>query len=644
MNIKESISMSKHIICLFILLYTLHSASAQEFRTLDGSGNNISNTDWGATFSLLRRVAPNDYLDGIEEPKINIIHGKPNPREISNSLFAQNDLINSEIGLSDFIWSFGQFIDHDLSLVGDDPSESLSNIVVPQNDDFFEVGTIIPMSRSQKADGTGTDTSNPRNYANNVSSYLDGSVIYGSTPETSEWLRTFEKGKLKVSDGNLLPWNTIDGQFNSQKIDPLAPEMDDPTGLLKYKFVAGDVRANENPLLIAFHTIFVREHNRICDEIVQIYPFWPDEEIYQTARRKTVAYLQHITYNEWLPSMGVELPVYSGYKANLQVQIFNEFSAAAFRFGHTLINSNIVRMENNGDLIARGSTTLKDAFFNPNVVILSGGIDPFVKGMATQIQQELDCKVIDDVRNFLFDSPNSPPLDLASININRGRERGLPDYNTVRSHFGLPTIPTFYELTKSQDEAQLLSETYGDINNLDPWVGMLAETHMQEAMMGRLMQVILKEQFQLLRDGDRFYYANDSGFTDEDIRDIKRTSLRDIIMRNTNIDLMQNEVFKATLHQDIPDGPKPIPVALDATLSPTVVFDLVRLNVFSNEISNVTIQIINMNGSVVKEVERSVIDGENPIYITLDEELPHGVYNVLIYNQVAYNILKFVKG
>jgi hypothetical protein len=264
--------------------------------------------------------------------------------------------------------------------------------------------------------------------------------------------------------------------------------------------------------------------------------------------------------------------------------------------------------------------------------------------MATQVQQELDCKVIDDVRNFLFLSPNSPALDLASININRGRERGLPDYNTVRAHFGLPTIPSFYELTKDHRESELLEQIYGSIDNLDPWVGMLAEKHMEDAMMGRLMQVIIKEQFQLLRDGDRFYYNNDPLFTEEELREVRNTTLQEIIMRNTDIDIMQDEVFKAKPHDEIPNAPKPIPVDLDATLTPTLVYDMINMNVFSNDEGEVTLQIINMNGSVVQTINKFLQKGENLIYIPVDEHLNHGVYNVLIYNNEYYNILKFVKG
>ena len=637
--------MSKTKIYLFILfVFTLQNISAQEYRSIDGYGNNLVNPDWGMTDALLKRVSPADYIDGVSIPKLDDTFNKPNPRAVSNLLFSQDGLINSDRLLSDYTWVFGQFIDHDLTFILDDPTEFLSNIIVPQDDRFFQPGLFIPMSRSLAAPGTGTDIDNPRNYNNTITSYLDGSVIYGSTQERAEWLRTFEGGKLKVSEGNLLPWNTLSGEHNASKIDSEAPHMDDGGMGLKKFFVAGDARANENPLLIAMHTIFVREHNRLCDDYKQKNPFASDEEVYQYARRMNIAYLQHITYEEWLPAMGVELPSYTGYRADKKVEIFNEFSAAAFRFGHTLINSNIIRMQENGDIVSNGNITLRDAFFNPYVVVLSAGVESFVKGMATQVQQELDCKVIDDVRNFLFGSPSDGGLDLAAININRGRERGLPSYNEVRRSFGLPSIPSFNELTSNPEEAQLLTSAYGSIENLDLWVGLLAETHMDESMMGRLMQVIIKEQFQLLRDGDRYYYEADPLFTFDELADVNNTHLRDIIMRNTDIKLMQDDVFTAMPHDDIPDAPEPIPVDLDATLFPTIVQDLVNLNVFSNTDSEVTFQIINMNGSVVYETSRVLQFGENKIFIPVNSDLPHGVYNVLIYNQEAYSIRRFVKG
>ena len=91
-----------------------------------------------------------------------------------------------------------------------------------------------------------------------------------------------------------------------------------------------------------------------------------DEELYQLARRKICAYIQNITFNEWLPAMGIYMPTYSGYKSEINPQISNEFSAAAFRLGHTLINSDVLRMENDGSEIGQGSIGKLVAFARTN--------------------------------------------------------------------------------------------------------------------------------------------------------------------------------------------------------------------------------------------------------------------------------------
>jgi len=303
----------------------------------------------------------------------------------------------------DFRQQHIQFIDHDITLVHNNAAESL-DIEVPADDLTFTPGTSIPMSRNAVVSGTGTEEGNPREYQNAITAFIDGSTVYGSTDEVANWLRTFEDGKLKVSSNEMLPWNTKDLSFNDV-VDAEAPQMDNNGGQLTKFYIAGDERANENPLLLAMHTLFVREHNRQCDIEKQAHPGWNDERLYQSARRIVIAEIQNIVYYEWLPALGLKLAPYSGYKDNIAPRIFNEFSAAAFRMGHTLINSDIIRMTNEGNEVSGGNIQLRDAFFNPSVVNLAGGVDPYLKGMATQVQQDFDCKVIDDVRNFLFGAP-----------------------------------------------------------------------------------------------------------------------------------------------------------------------------------------------------------------------------------------------
>ncbi|MCB0557610.1 MAG: T9SS type A sorting domain-containing protein [Lewinellaceae bacterium] len=542
---------------LFILLVTAAFSAAaqtvdvQNYRTIDGSRNNSDNPNWGAAGDHLRISTGVGYANFIDDPAG---PARPNPREISNRIFAQDGLLNDPMSLSDFCWVWGQFIDHDIGLTPDGSEDA--SISVPEGDPWFDpfnTGQMkIPMKRNVFDPATGTNIFNPRRHPNMITAFVDGSGVYGSEESRANWLRTFSGGKLKTSAGNLPPFNTYSGAYNTP-IDPNAPHMDNPVGVSQRVFVAGDARANENPLLLAFHTIFMREHNRLCDELAEQHPDWTDEELYQHARKTVGALIQSVVYNEWLPTMGVNLPPYNGYDPTVNPQLMNVFTAAAFRMGHTLLNGRLMRVDNDGNEMPQGHVMLRDAFFNP-FSVMDMGIEPFIKGMAIQTQQSFDSKVIDDVRNFLFGPPGAGGLDLASININRGRERGLTDYNSVRQSFGLQRYIFFQQINPSQSVYLTLLSLYGDINDVDPWVGMLAEQRMPGALFGPTVMKIMEVQFTALRNGDRFYYEADPVLSEEEKTTIRNTSLHDIIMRNTGVKLMQDKVFESMPHSEICDN------------------------------------------------------------------------------------------
>ena len=632
MSITISLTPLKTVLTLFaVCIITV--AIGQDTRSINGFGNNADNPHWGSSHDVQQRLVLPMYADGISQ----LVQSRPNPRVISNVLFDQEEIIASDLSLSDFTWVFGQFIDHDIVL-SESSGEPLFDIVVPEDDEDFTPGDFIFMSRNEFSPESGITT--PREHINSITAYLDLSAVYGSDDETATWLRTLEDGKLKTSSGNLLPWNTIDGEFNSIQ-DLSAPHMEDGTGLLNKLYVAGDVRANENPLLISIHTLFMREHNRLADIEKINHPGWNDERLYQSAREKNIAAYQKIIFNEWLPVMGVNLPEYAGYNPILNPQIFNEFSAAAFRLGHTLINSNIIRMDNLGEEIKSGNITLRDAFFNPFAVELAGGIDVYLKGMATQIQQEFDCKVIDDVRNFLFGAPGEGGLDLVAININRARERGIPDYNTLRREIGMAEVSTFDQITSSADDAELLENLYENVDNIDPWVGMLAEDKENEGLFGDLVTTMMERQFQALRDGDRFYYEN-IGLSKEEVAEIESVTMKELLLRNTDIELMQDEVFRAIPHEDIEEGPELVAFPLKAVLYPNPVEEILQIKVYSAIDDDVKVSVFDYQGRLVKSHDIVLIPGNNFISIDADN-MYRGYYNVVLETKTRRTILKMIK-
>ncbi len=492
-----------------------------EVRSLDGTGNNLDNPTLGATGTQLLRVAENDYANGISTPAG---EDRPSARVISNTLSATlPGGVTSERNLSSYVFAWGQFLDHDidLSLEPADPAEAVSfDIEVPSGDPYFDPfdtgQATIHLTRSAVADGTGTSMENPAEQVNSITAWVDGSQVYGSDQVTSDALREFSGGRLLISDDGLLP--------------------SDENGIL-----AGDVRAAENVVLTSMHALFVREHNRLADEISAANPALEDEDIFQAARAIVIAELQSITYNEYLPALLGEdaLSRYRGYDPSVNPSIANEFSTAAFRFGHSTLNDEFRLVGNDGEEMD-DPISLANAFFTPQM-LEDTGIEPFLKYAASTQSQEVDLQVVDSLRNFLFGAPGSGGLDLVSLNIQRGRDHGLADYNSTRVAYGLDPIESFAEITRDGNVQANLAALYGDVNNIDLWVGLMAEDHTDNGSLGQTATAIIADQFERLRDGDRLFYANT--MDGRLLREVENTTLGDIISRNTSVDTMQANVF-----------------------------------------------------------------------------------------------------
>jgi len=174
-------------------------------------------------------------------------------------------------------------------------------------------------------------------------------------------------------------------------------------------------------------------------------------------------------------------------------------------------------------------------------VLEAEGLEPILRGLAAQKAQDLDRRVIDDVRNFLFGPPGAGGLDLVSLNIQRGRDHGLPDFNTVRADFGFPrkSIP---EITSDRAVAATLARMYAnDADDIDLFVGLLVEDDVPGMIVGETLRAILVDQFGRSRRGDRFFYTRD--LSREELLQLKATRLSDIIKRNTTIREIQRDVF-----------------------------------------------------------------------------------------------------
>lgn len=496
-----------------------------EFRSIDGSGNNPMDSTRGAANTSLLRTTTNAYADGSGAPAGGDQRGA---REISNLVVAQDHLIPNSQRVTDFLWQWGQFIDHDMDLTPTaDPLEPF-DIPVPSGDLYFDpnnTGTqIIELNRSlyQMINGV-------REQVNIDTAYIDASQVYGSDEARAHELRQFDgSGKLKTSAGNLLPYN-IHGFPNV------------PTTEAIY-FLAGDFRSNEQLGLTAMHTLFVREHNFWADVIHAAEPSLDDDGIYLRARAIVGAEIQIITYRDFLPLLlgNHPLPSYHGYRPEVNAGIANAFSGAAFRVGHTLLSPQLLRLDNHNQSI--GNISLADSFFNPTQI--SGiGIEPYLRGLAKQRPQEVDAYVVDPVRNFLFGQPGQGGFDLPSLNIQRGRDHGLPRYNQVRMDYGLQPYATFAQMNPDPVIQAKLAAAYPSPNDIDVWLGALAEKHKPGMMVSETTYAILKDQFERLRDGDRFWYQ--IYLPRPLVALLEQQSLSDIIRRNTTVGgELQRDAFR----------------------------------------------------------------------------------------------------
>lgn len=521
--------MKKCVFWLPCAVVSLAGVAFGENRTFDGSGNNIASPALGMAGANLLRLTTPAYSDGLSAMAGG---SRPNPRDVSNAVVAQGGSILNSRNMSDLVWQWGQFMDHDLDLTSAGSTESAPISTSPGDPHFL--GSPIGFTRSIFDPSTGT--LNARQQPNQISAFIDGSMVYGSDAGRATTLRSLSGGRLLTTasaNGDLMPYNTF-GLPNG------SPGGSDPTTF----FVGGDVRVNEQAGLTAMHTLWVREHNRWADQVSTANPGMSDEDVFQTSRKIVGAEIQKITYSDWLPALvgAAAVPAYTGYDAGVDAGIANEFSTAAFRIGHTLLSPTLLRLNNDGSVIAQGNLPLQSAFFDPTLVPGAGGIDPILKGLASQAAQEIDAKIVDDVRNFLFGPPGAGGFDLAVLNIQRGRDHGLSDYNAMRVDMGLTAAVSFADISSDVAVQAALAAVYPDVNSIDPWVGMLAEDHLPGGSVGELMSLVILDQFARSRDGDRFFYLNDPELAPY-LALIDATTLGDVIAFNTGIDTLQDNVF-----------------------------------------------------------------------------------------------------
>ena len=236
------------------------------------------------------------------------------------------------------------------------------------------------------------------------------------------------------------------------------------------------------------------------------------------------------------------------YDDSFDPRINNEFATAAFRFGHSLVPKTFLTIDKNRQSRVMN---LKDVFFQPKEMKKLGMMDGLLRGLTDERTKAADSDFVDDLRNHLFEtSRNAGGLDLVAINIQRGRDHGLPGYNAYREICTGQRATEWSDLRSSILPAHIeqLRRTYRSIDDIDLFVGGFLEAQHEDSLVGPVFKCIIGDQFARLKKGDRFFYdlgvEPDLLFSAAQLAEIRKASLARLICDNSGVDRVQPFVFK----------------------------------------------------------------------------------------------------
>uniref|UniRef100_A0AC35TLS9 ShKT domain-containing protein n=1 Tax=Rhabditophanes sp. KR3021 TaxID=114890 RepID=A0AC35TLS9_9BILA len=498
-------------------LCSLNTCFHRQFRTIDGSCNNFERPAVGASFTSFVRLMRPVYEDGFAVEVGRRNRKRPNPRELSRLLISSRVKVLSN--KNQMVMQFAQFFSHDIT------SNTITNACNCQSvhpnciNLFFDSFDpkrnrmqCMSITRSVQTCGTGV-VGSPRQQMNRHSSYIDASNVYGSSPDVLQTVRTRQFLRTTVINNKHFPPLNLSPTFDSM--------------------VTGDDRSTLFVGLAAMHTIFVRLHNQIAEELQSMNTKWSTDRIFQETRKIVGGIMQVITYKEFIPALFGEqnvqglIPTYKGYQEQVDASISNEFAAAAFRL-HGMITTNY-------PLINERNQTIGNLRFiqgvNQMKEILGKGTHALLRGIISQPLKKPQRFEPQLTEEFFGGS-----VDMATINIVRGRDHGLGSYNDYRRVCNLTPLTNImnWDVVSDNDVKQRVSQMYPNPEEIDLYVGGILEEPLPGALVGPTFACLLADQFKRSRDGDRFFYKNPETYTRNQMLALERVSFSSIICRTSD--------------------------------------------------------------------------------------------------------------
>ncbi|XP_030378748.1 peroxidase [Scaptodrosophila lebanonensis] len=539
-------------------LNCLNDTKNLHYRRIDGACNNLVYPDFGISVSRFLRLLRPKYADAT-------ISGAPlpNARLISLSLYGEDTLVDRYRTVAAMQW--GQFVAHDISMLStqgapkdccaDRNNKQCYPITLPRGGPIsHNTGkSCLHFARSvSDADAicSKSDLAYPEKLSV-VTAFMDLSSLYGSSEEQSNRVRLHKRGLLRTS------------YVHGQNWLPVSQNIDGECGTRNECYSIPDKRNRFTPTIAILHTLLLREHNRLAEQLALINPYFNDEQLYQEARKINIAQFQKITYYDWLPLFVghayAQLTglVYSSeptefvndYDESVNAGPYAEFSAAAFRYGHTQIPGwfSLVAPNRKGNRTMRLSDYF-DRTESMRLISEADNYDGLLRGLATQLQKRSDASIDREVKHYFnrkeFDEFGS---DLKSLDIQRARDFELPSYNDMREYCGLRRALDWNDFYGEISQAKIaqLRRLYASPEDVELSVGGSLEFHAPDALFGPTFLCIVGKQFLNTRRGDRFFFENyRSGFSRLQLAEIRKASVASLFCNNAHyLRYIQPNVF-----------------------------------------------------------------------------------------------------
>ncbi|XP_068153734.1 peroxidase [Drosophila tropicalis] len=528
------------------------------YRSIDGSCNNLLYPEFGIAINRYRRLLPPRYVD-------QQVQAVPNARLISLSLYGETTKTDSYRTLAAMQW--GQFVAHDISQLttkgapkdccAESNHPQCKPIALPRGGPIaYNTGKSCLSFARAISDADAICPKSDLPYSEKLSvvtSYLDLSSLYGNSPAQNRRVRLFKGGLLRTSYVNGQHWVPVSHNENGE------------CGSRSECYSMPDRRNRFTPTIALLHTILLREHNRLAEQLALLNPAYNDERLYQEARKINIAQFQKITYYDWVPLFlgsdyaqlnGLIYPEESNefvndYDESVNPSAYAEFSAAAFRYSHTQIPGwfSLVAPNRSSNQTLR----LSDYFERPETIQLlssSDNFDALIRGLATQLQKRSDANVDVEIKHYFNRKEfQEYGADLKSFDIQRGRDFGLASYNDVREFCGLRRANYWEDFAAeiSAEKISLLRKLYASPDDVELTVGGSLEFHAPEALYGPTMLCIVGKQLLNSRRSDRFFFERDnhlSGFSRTQLAEIRKASLAGLFCSNAHyLHYIQANVF-----------------------------------------------------------------------------------------------------